>query len=228
MNKKFLIIYAIIIFTILIYILFLAPDTLFLKNSEGYKELLKEQTEKIKYDDIDTIKQRLLNGTYEYDYSLIHNNIHYICSGEVTNEGEISGYANEIIDYMPKDLVFSSEMNKAWYKNTNGTISNKELANTIINPGETKTVSLTLTKKMTQNNTGTTINIAEIGKSSNDYKVNDKDSIAKNKNEKEDDIGKAELIISLKTGETITYILIIFTIIAIIGVGVYFIKKKIL
>lgn len=87
-NKKFLIIYAIIIFIALIYILFLAPDTMFLKNSDGYKELMKEQTEKIKYDDIETIKQRLLNGTYEYDYSLIHNNIHYICSGEVTSEGE--------------------------------------------------------------------------------------------------------------------------------------------
>jgi hypothetical protein len=61
---------------------------MFLKNSDGYKELMKEQTEKIKYDDIETIKQRLLNGTYEYDYSLIHNNIHYICSGEVTSEGE--------------------------------------------------------------------------------------------------------------------------------------------
>lgn len=88
MNKKFLIIYAIIILVGLIYILFLAPDTLFLKNSEGYKELLKEQTEKIEYDDIEVIKQRLLNGTYEYEYSLIHNNIHYICNGEVSSEGE--------------------------------------------------------------------------------------------------------------------------------------------
>ena len=88
MNKKFLIIYAIIIIISLIYILFFAPETLFLKNSEGYKELLKEQTEKIEYDDIEVIKQRLLNGTYEYEYSLIHNNIHYICNGEVTEEGE--------------------------------------------------------------------------------------------------------------------------------------------
>ena len=104
----------------------------------------------------------------EIDAKLLSNtNVIIEYNIEVTNEGEIAGYANEVIDYMPKDLTFSSEMNKAWYQNTDGSISSKELSNTIINPGETKSLTLTLTKKMTQNNVGTTINIAEIGQESN-------------------------------------------------------------
>lgn len=33
----------------------------------------------------------------------------------VTNEGAIPGYANKIIDYLPEDVTFSSEVNPDWY-----------------------------------------------------------------------------------------------------------------
>ena len=145
---------------------------------------------------------------------------------EVTNEGEIAGYANEIIDYIPSDLKFSSELNKDWYQTTDGAICNKVLENEMINPGETKTITLTLTKQMTQNNTGNVINTAEINKSSNDYGITDRDSEAGNKKDGEDDISKAEVIISIRTGAVVMYIGLIFAIIVIIAVGVYFINKK--
>lgn len=147
---------------------------------------------------------------------------------EVTNEGEIPGYANEIIDYIPSDLTFSKELNKDWNKNSDGTVTSTNLKNTIINAGETKTLTLVLTKKMTKDTTGTSINIAEIKESSNDYAIEDKDSIAGNKKDKEDDMSSAQLIISVKTGTTIAYIGLSIMLIITLGAGLYFIKAKVL
>lgn len=147
---------------------------------------------------------------------------------DITNEGDVPGYANEIVDYIPVDLNFKENQNLGWKDTGEGRIINTELKNTVINSGETKTLKLILTKEMTQDSTGTSINIAEINKSSNDYAINDSDSIAGNKKDKEDDISSAELIISVRTGLPIMYISIVIIIIGIIGVGVYLIKKKVI
>ena len=57
---------------------------------------------------------------------------------KVTNEGAIEGYAKKIVDYIPKEFKFSSELNKDWYEGGDGAIYNVSLANEIIKPGETK------------------------------------------------------------------------------------------
>ncbi len=147
---------------------------------------------------------------------------------DITNEGEVPGYANEIVDYIPIDVNFKENQNLGWKDTGEGRIINTELKNTVINSGETKTLKLILTKEMTQDSTGTSINIAEINKSSNDYAISDSDSIAGNKKDNEDDISSAELIISVRTGLPIMYISIIISVIGIIGVGVYLIKKKVI
>ena len=71
-NKKFLILYAIIIAIALICILFVIPDEYFLKNKKGYEEL-KNTVEKIEYEDIETLKKRLLNSEYSYEYNIIQD-----------------------------------------------------------------------------------------------------------------------------------------------------------
>lgn len=139
---------------------------------------------------------------------------------QVTNQGDAAGYANEIIDYLPKDLTFSSEINKTWYQTTDGNLCTKELANQLINPGESKELTLTLTKRMTQNNTGTTTNKAEVSKTSNDYSLEDMNTT--------NDSSQAEVIISIRTGAVILYISLITTAVLTILVGVYLIKKKVL
>lgn len=63
----------------------------------------------------------------------------------------------EIVDYIPTDLKFSSEINKDWYISTDGNLHNTSLTNDVIDVGETKILTLTLTKTMTENNTGTTV-----------------------------------------------------------------------
>ena len=146
----------------------------------------------------------------------------------MTNEGELAGYANEIVDYMPSDLSFNSELNKNWYQLTGGELYSKELSNDVINPGEAKTLTLTLIKSMNQNNTGTSINTAEITKATNDFSLKDIDSTPGNKVSKEDDISTAQVIISIRTGAIVTYTLLIVIIMVIIALGVYFIKKGVI
>jgi hypothetical protein len=75
---------------------------------------------------------------------------------------------------------------------------------------------------------GVKINTAEISKDYNKYGVKDKDSIPGNKVPKEDDIDDAPVMLSVKTGsDEIAYVAICIGVLAIVGVGVYAIRKKI-
>ena len=145
----------------------------------------------------------------------------------VKNEGELAGYVNEVVDYIPNDLEFSSEMNKDWYISTDGNLHNISLTNELIKPGETKVITLTLVKTMSVNNTGTIVNMAEIAKTSNELSFKDSDSTEGNRIQSEDDMGRAEVIVSVKTGLAITIsISIIFVILIGTCVVIYIIKRK--
>ncbi len=144
---------------------------------------------------------------------------------KVTNEGEIAGTADEIVDYLPKDVTFDKSLNPDWNKGTDGNIYTNCLAKQVINPGESKEITLILTKKMTEDNVGTTINTAEISKASNMQNVIDRDSTPKNKNASEDDFSKADIIICIKTGANNAFINIGGLLIIILGLSLYLIKK---
>ena len=146
----------------------------------------------------------------------------------ITNEGAIPGYAKRIADYIPDSLSFNSELNSDWFEGNDGTIYNTSLANTIINPGETKEISLTLTTKVTDNSYGLITNNAELIESSNDYGMEDVDSVAGNNSTNEDDYSTANIILGVKTGQVFIYVTLTLTIIAIIGVGTYIIKMRVL
>ena len=126
---------------------------------------------------------------------------------------------------MPDDFRFNTEINSNWYQKTDGSIATKELANQVIIPGESKVVTLTLTKVMTQSNVGVSTNIAEICEQSNKLSIPDIDSTPNNNKQDEDDQSKAEIIISVATGLTTIYIIIIIITICMFGIGVYFINK---
>ena len=146
----------------------------------------------------------------------------------VTNEGAIAGYVKKLVDYMPSEMKFNSELNKDWYTSENGILYNSSLANTLINPGESKEVTLILTKKMTEENLGLYHNTAEIYEAYNDLGIQDIDSTPGNNKAGEDDISSADVLITLKTGKTITFFGLSITIIGTIAVGAYFVKKKVL
>ena len=146
----------------------------------------------------------------------------------VTNEGAVPGYAKKVADYLPSELKFNSELNTDWYEGKDGTIYNASLANTIINPGESKELRLILTKSMTQESFGLITNKAEINEATNDYGLADVDSVPGNQSTNEDDYSIANVLTGVKTGEAVIYITLAITIITIIGVGTYIIRKKVI
>lgn len=117
----------------------------------------------------------------------------------VSNVGEVDGYVRKIADYMPNDLKFSSELNKDWYQTSEG-LYNSSLANEKITVGESKEITLTLTKSMTENNVGRINNSAEIAEAYNDLGLADSNSTPGNKAQEENDYGSADIILSIKTG----------------------------
>ncbi len=144
----------------------------------------------------------------------------------VSNIGEVEGYARKIADYVPADLRFSSELNKDWYQVGN-TLYTEKLANEKIKAGETKTITLTLTKTMTENNTGSVPNIAEIVSYYNELGLKDINSTPGNRAKAENDYSQADTIISVKTGEIVYTGFIIAGIVALGIVAVIIaIKKK--
>ena len=81
---------------------------------------------------------------------------------------------------------------------------------------------------MTEDNTGTINNRAEIAEVSNLSNTEDYDSIPGNKIQGEDDISTADVIIGIKTGEVILYTIITIISLTILGIGIYYINKKVL
>ena len=142
----------------------------------------------------------------------------------VSNVGEVEGYAKKIVDYLSNDYQFSSEMNKEWYKKDDN-LYNSSLANEKIAPGESKTITLTLIKNLTENNVGLINNTAEIAEDYNELGIKDSNSTAGNNAKGENDTGVAEVIISIRTGMevilyTISYITIILFVVVIIMIPI--------
>lgn len=184
------------------------------QNAEGTKTYNFNNTELAKVE----INGKYINGsTVLVEYKI-----------RVTNEGELAGTVEKIVDYMPKEMTFISDLNSAWVQESDGNLYNTELSKVEINPGETKEVTLVLRKKMTEDNTGTINNRAEITEVSNLSNTEDYDSIPGNKVQGEDDISTADVIIGIKTGEIILYTIITIISLTILGIGIYYINKKVL
>lgn len=137
----------------------------------------------------------------------------------VTNKGELAGYVKKIVDNKPSDLKFNSKLNSDWYQSDN-VLYNTSLSNEIIEPGETKELTLILTKTMTNSNTGLTSNKAEILEYYNSQGIVDESS------SKDDDISQADLIISVSTGIVVKFTLITLVITLIIATAVWILCRK--
>lgn len=146
---------------------------------------------------------------------------------KVSNIGEVAGYARKIADYIPKDLQFSSEMNKDWYQADNALYSSS-IANDKIEPGESKTLTLTLTKKMNEENLGLVNNRAEIVEAYNDLGLSDINSTPGNQDKNENDYSSADIILSIKTGKAVYISIgaIIATILVSGAVAAVIVKRK--
>lgn len=147
----------------------------------------------------------------------------------VTNEGQVPGYVKKIIDYLPEGTSFNSEINQDWYiSDNNRTVFNTSLENTKINPGESKEVELVLSLTITDENIGNIVNNnAEIYETYNEQGLTDIDSTEANQAEQEDDMSKADIVLSVVTGKIVMYSILGIVILAMLITGIIFIQKKV-
>ena len=222
--------------------LYAVTDTIDVQNdisniNIGLKLKMKFDLELNKYISRVTVQTSKKTKTYNYDKSTfgrleIHSKelngatVIFEYTIEVKNTGDIAGYANNIVDYLPEGLTFNSELNQDWYM-LDGNLYTKKLESTEIKPGETQEIKLILTKTMTNNNVGLINNRAEIYESYNKYGIPDVDSVANNQINTEDDIGSADVFVGISTGGTIAlYVIIGMVNIVLLAMLMYIYQKK--
>ena len=191
-------------------------NTVIVQNAQGTRTYKFENNKLAK---IELPAKQMVGTTLTIEYKIT-----------VKNEGDVSGNVTRIVDYLPNGVEFNSEINPEWYRGTDGHLYTTEFANTEIKPGESKEITLVLTKTLKEDAADIVYNTAEIAGHSNSLGLEDSDSTPGNNAEKEDDLSGANLIITIKTG-ALTYTLIILGIAAVIAVfaaGVYIIKRKVL
>lgn len=162
---------------------------------------------------VDLVSSQLKKTTVKFVYCI-----------RVFNEGQVAGYATEIKDYVPSGLKFVADDNPDWTLQKDGTVTTDKLKDTLLEPGQSATVEITLTWKNSSTNMGLKTNWAEISKDSGD----DIDSTPDNYNKLEDDIDDAKVILSIKTGSVKMYIALAIISISILGGGTFLIKKYVI
>ena len=183
----------------------------------------KENTKVYNYDNKAVAKVELASANVNFATVLVEYAI------KVTNNGSIPGYAKSIVDYIPEGMTFNSELNTTWYLGKDGNAYNTDLANTIINPGETKEIRLVLSRKMSGDNTGTVRNTAEILTSYNEYGIEDRDVQLERNEKRTGDKSAADLVIGMATGkEVASFTGITLGILSVIAIAVYEIKKHVI
>lgn len=146
---------------------------------------------------------------------------------EVANKGEIAGYAKRLVDYLPEELSLDTTINPNWYIGADGNAYTQELEDVLIRPGETKIITLVLTKQMTEDGTGIINNSFEIDQTYNEYAISDIDSTPGNKAQDEDDMSRADIILGIQTGGSLINVMIISTTLITLLIALYVVKVQI-
>ena len=169
---------------------------------------------------VEIFKQKLNKTVVKFEFTI-----------KITNEGDIAGYANEITDYVPEGLKFYEEDNNGWTDEGNNVISTRLLENTLLQPGESATVTVVLRWINGENNLGLKTNVAEISEDENDKDVPDRDSTPDNQKEGEDDIDEAPVLLAIGTGllyNVMAYVGGAVIILIVLAGGIILIKKFVL
>ena len=188
---------------------------------EDGKEIVTETGHKAEDDPeavvkVDLKKSKLNKVVVKFEYQI-----------RVTNEGQIAGSVEEISDYIPEGLKFVAADNPEW-EEVDGKVVTDQLAGQIMQPGESKEVTILLTWINREDNMGLKVNVAEISKDYNEYGSPDIDSTPNNKVPGEDDIDDAPVMLTVTTGEVVVYIGITIAVLGILAGGIIGIKKYVI
>ena len=135
----------------------------------------------------------------------------------VKNNGNVEAYGTEITDSMPQGFEFDGNANDNWTLESKKAV-NKSLASIKLKPGESKELTIVLTKDLSDGSIGTETNIAQVSKTYNT--ANEKDSNTDN------DSSQAQLIISVKTGLAIKIGIVLGIILILVAVAMLIKNKK--
>ena len=135
----------------------------------------------------------------------------------ITNKGELAGKAVQVVDKLPEGLTFKSELNSDWYERNESLYTNS-LSGQDINVGESKEVTLVLTKNVNSSNVGTINNTAEIGISSNNKAVEDKNN--------DNNTSNAQVLIAVSTGLAKTLGITIGMILILVLIAIILFKNR--
>ncbi len=86
--------------------------------------------------------------------------LHY--SVVIENIGNVEGFVEKVVDYLPDGLEFSENDNSNWYLGNDKNVYTKNLDNISLKPGEKRKIELVLVKNMTEENTGFVNNKVEL------------------------------------------------------------------
>jgi uncharacterized repeat protein (TIGR01451 family) len=180
-------------------------------------------TDTVNYDNA-TIAKTEIASKYVYGSTVY---IEY--SITVSNVGDVAGYAKKIVDYMPEGMTFNSslEANSNWYTGSDGNLYSTALSEIELVSGESKTIKLVLTRQLTEDNTDIVNNLAEIYEDYNIYGISDKNSTPANKAQGENDLGSADTVIGIKTGEILINISVIITTVLLGSIVIFIAYTKI-
>ena len=186
--------------------------------TENGKETVTETGHKAEDDPeevvkVDLKKSKIKDVVVKFEYQI-----------RVTNEGQIAGSVEEISDYIPEGLKFVAADNPLW-KEVDGKVVTDQLAGQIMQPGESKEVTILLTWINREDNMGLKVNVAEISKDYNEYGSPDIDSTPNNKVPGEDDIDDAPVMLTVTTGQEAIYVGLSIAVLIVIAIGSYEIKR---
>ena len=141
---------------------------------------------------------------------------------KVTNNGNISGYAKQIMNSIPKGMIFNSEINPDWYLGKDGNIYTHKLEDQSIKPGENKDIKLILTKHIKDEQVSIYRGRAEIEEEYNEKGLQSINALSGyNTN-----FSATDVVIKKQSNVRIIAIIgLSIAIVSLIGLGVFEIKK---
>lgn len=143
----------------------------------------------------------------------------------VKNEGTISGYVNEIKDYIPDGLEFIETDNPLWKMEEEKIVVTDQTQNNIIEPGKSIELEIILNWKGNIDKIGSYENFVEISEDYNEFNATDIDSVPNNGINEENDLAKTKITIETKRNRVILYIGLTVAFIGIIIGAIIIIRK---
>lgn len=89
----------------------------------------------------------------------------------IENTGNVEGKVTSIVDYLPAGMKFVEAENEGWSNGVDGNIYNDSLRDITIKPGEMKELTLVLSKKFNEDNTGVLSNKVKIAYTENSTRL---------------------------------------------------------